>query len=65
MPKYPDITIQLSGVDGNAFAILGAVIRAARQGGLPEAEIQQFRTEATAGDYHQLLATCMAWFNVE
>lgn len=65
MPKYPDITVQLSGGDGNAFAILGAVIRAARQGGLPEPEIQQFRAEATAGDYHHLLATCMAWFNVE
>ena len=24
-PKYPDITVQLTGTDGNAFAVLGQV----------------------------------------
>lgn len=28
MPKYPDITVQLTGKDGNAFYILGICLRA-------------------------------------
>jgi hypothetical protein len=27
-PKYPDVHVQLSGRDGNAFAIIAAVVRA-------------------------------------
>ena len=28
MPKYPDITVQLTGKDGNAFNILGICLQA-------------------------------------
>jgi hypothetical protein len=46
--KYPNVTVNLVGEDGNAFAILGGVIRAMRKAGIAQAEIDAFRTEATA-----------------
>lgn len=62
--KYPDIKIQLTGGDGNAFFILGRCERAARKAKLPAKEIQLFREEATSGDYDHLLQTCIKWFNI-
>ncbi len=32
VPTYPHITVELTGHDGNAFAILGRVLQALRQG---------------------------------
>lgn len=63
-PKYPEITVRLIG-DGNAIAILGAVRRALRRGGVPNEECQAFMDEAMNGDYDHLLQTCMAWVEVE
>lgn len=57
--KYPGIEVQLTGEDGNAFAILGRVQRALRQAGVPESEIDDFREEATSGDYENLLHVTM------
>ena len=37
--KFPHITVQLSGRDGNALAIVGAVIRALRKGGVGPRDI--------------------------
>lgn len=65
MPKYPDITVQLTGKDGNAFYILGICLRAMRRAGLSQEERDDFQAEATSGNYDHLLATCMEWFNVE
>jgi hypothetical protein len=58
--RYPDIFVQLSGTDGNAYAILGAVNRALREAGHGD-KVEQFMAEATAGDYYHLLATAMRW----
>lgn len=63
-PKYPDIEVTLSGRDGNAFAVLGAVQRGLRNGGIDQAEVERFYAEATAGDYDNLLRVCMAWVTV-
>ena len=65
MPKYPDITVQLTGKDGNAFNILGICLQAIRQTGLSQEEHNAFYAEATSGNYDRLLATCMEWFEVE
>lgn len=65
MPKYPEITVQLIGKDGNAFNILGICLRAMRQAGLSQEERDAFYAEATSGNYDHLLATCMKWFEVE
>ena len=61
LPRYPHVQVQLSGEDGNAFAILGRTTRAFRQAGLDQDEIDQYYSEATAGDYDHLLETTMRW----
>lgn len=61
---YPDVTVKLIGVDGNAFNIMGIVITALRKAGVSWEERDEFWTEATAGNYDQLLQTCMRWVNV-
>lgn len=58
-------TVTLTGTDGNAFAILGAVTRALRKAGNPPAVVEAFKAEATAGDYDHLLATTFAYCDVE
>lgn len=60
---HPNIRVQLVGQDGNAFFILGRCKGAAKKAGLPPEDIDTFMQEATAGDYDQLLATCMRWFD--
>ena len=64
-PRYPDICVQLTGEDGNAFAILGRTTRALRQAGLAQDEIDQYYAEATSGDYDHLLQTTMRWVDWE
>lgn len=63
-PKHPDITVTLTGQDGNAFAVLGRCREAARNAGLSEDEIANFMDEAMAGDYDHLLQTAMRWFEI-
>ena len=63
--KYPEITVELSGQDGNAFMMLGLCKRAMQRAHLPQEEIDKFMKEATSGDYNYLLATVMTWFDVE
>ena len=64
-PRYPDIQVQLSGQDGNAFAILGRTAAALRQAGLAQDEIDDYFAEATSGDYDHLLQTTMRWVSWE
>lgn len=63
--KYPEIHVQLVGLDGNAFAIIGRCREAMRRAKLGQTEIKQFTDEATSGDYNHLLITCMEWFDVD
>ena len=64
-PRYPEVQVQLSGEDGNAFAILGRTTRALRQAGLAQDEIDQYYAEATSGDDDHLLQTTMRWVDWE
>ena len=64
-PRYPDVQVQLSGEDGNAFAILGRTAGALRRAGVPQEEIDQYFAEATSGDYDHLLQTTMRWVDWE
>lgn len=57
--KYPHVTVQLSGEDGNAFFILGRVRKAMRQEGVSDEEIFAYTEEAMSGDYDHLLQTTM------
>lgn len=63
MAKY-NLEVELSGVDGNAFCLIGAVTRALKQSGAKKEELDEFRKEALSGDYDNMLQTCMKWVNV-
>lgn len=62
--KYPDVEVQLTGQDGNAFAVLGAVTAALRKAGVSKAERDQYMAEAMSGDYDDLLRVTMCWVEV-
>lgn len=53
--KFPEISVQLSGRDGNVFALIGAVSRALKDCGERE-EAAAFVEEATScGSYDEVL----------
>lgn len=62
--KYPKIKVNLSGVNGNAHAILGVVNKAMRDANVPSVERAMFQSEALARDYNHLLQTVVAWVTV-
>jgi len=62
--KYPEIEVQLTGTDGNAFAVMGAVQRAMKQHHEAKNDVAEFQKEAMSGDYNHLLATCMRYVTV-
>ncbi len=71
-PRYPECVVKLSGTDGNAFAIMGAVrlslkvhLRGTCTPELIKATLQMFLDEAKSGDYDNLLRVCMKWVTVE
>jgi hypothetical protein len=63
-PRYPQIGVQLTGEDGNAYAIVGAVVEALKAAGLDRDTISQFRDEAMLSDYDDLRETCAQWVTV-
>lgn len=62
--RYPQVQVQLSGEDGNAFSILSRVDNALRKAGVEQEERDVFFEEATAGDYDNLLQTVMRYVEV-
>lgn len=64
MCRYPDVKVQLTGEDGNAFGILGKVLGAMQKAGVPADELKDFKEEATSRDYDHLIITCMKWVEV-
>jgi len=63
-PKYPNVKITLTGVDGNAFVVLGVMQKGLKKGKVPQADIDAFLKEAMSGDYANLLATCGKWATI-
>jgi len=59
-----DIEIDFTGVDGNAFAILGKVTGAMKRANVHRSTIDEFYSEATSGDYDNLLHTVFKWVDV-
>ena len=62
-PKF-DIDVKLTGRDGNAMAIIGAVTAAIKKAGATEEQCKEYFAESTASDYDHLLRTAMQWVNV-
>lgn len=63
-PIYPDVEVQLTGEDGNAFFIIGRTAKALRRHGVPADEVAAFQNEAMAGDYDNVLATVARWTSI-
>ena len=59
-----DVDVQLTGTDGNAFALMARVTQGIREGGGTKADESEFMKEAMSSDYNHLLRTCMEWVNV-
>ena len=61
---HPEVCVRLTGTDGNAFAVMGAVTRALARAGVEKAERDAFLAEAMSGDNDHLLQTAMRWVTV-
>jgi hypothetical protein len=63
MSKYA-VEIDLSAIDGNAYAIMGAAQRKLKQAGASQEEINQYLDESMSSDYENLVATVGKWLVV-
>jgi hypothetical protein len=62
--KYPEIEVQLTGNDGNAYSIMGAVSKALKRAEVPQIEIDQYINRSMSGDYDNLLQIAASWVQV-
>ncbi len=62
--KYPEVTVNLSNNDGNAFLIITRTAIALRRSGVDEPTIDEYRNQAKSGDYDNVLQTTMQWVDV-
>jgi hypothetical protein len=61
---HTDAVVQLTGEDGNAYAIIARVRSAIQQSNSPELE-EPFLHHAMASDYNTLLQVCMRFVTVK
>lgn len=62
-PKYPEVEVQLSGEDGNAFAIIGRVSKAINR--VDKTAADEFTQKCfSADDYSHVLRICMEYVTV-
>jgi hypothetical protein len=53
------VELELVGLDGNAFSLMGAFRAQAQKEGWTQAEIKEVLNECMSGDYNHLLQTLM------
>ena len=58
-------TVVLVGEDGNAFNIMGQVVKALKKAGATKAYTDMYLDKAMSGDYNHLLGVTMEYVNVE
>jgi len=63
-PKYPNVEVQLSGEDGNAFFIIGRVTKALKRAGANAEDVKAFTDDAMSGDYDNVLRAAMRYVSV-
>lgn len=54
--KFPDVTVELIGRDGNVFSIIGAVTKALKRAGHPDAALDFANAAMDSGSYDDVLA---------
>lgn len=59
-PKF-NVEVQLTGEDGNAFAIMAAVSKAIKKAGATPEQVSQYTMDSMSGDYDNLLRTACKW----
>ena len=59
--QKPTVSI---GIDGNAFAVMGAVTKALKKAGQDD-KVEEYRTKAMSGDYDNLLRVSMDYVEFE
>ena len=64
MVKYPDVTVELVGQDGNAFSIIGRVRRELRRAKGDEIASEFAKAAFAAQSYDALLQLVMTWVEV-
>lgn len=62
--RYPEIEVQLIGINGNAFNIIGAVKQGLKEHKVDADEIKLFTEQAMSGDYTNVLFTALSWVTV-
>lgn len=63
-PRYPHITVELLGLDSNAYSIIGKTAQALRRAGVSKEEICDYKKKATSGDYDDMLNVTENWVTV-
>ena len=53
--------LQLTGLNGNAFVIMGNAASVLKRAGFSTAEVEQYKKEAKSGNYDHLLQVTMSW----
>ena len=62
--RYPDVFVQLTGLDGNAVSIMGRVVDALKKADVSQEEIDEYYAQSTSCDYDNLLRTAAEWVSV-
>ena len=57
--KFPEVVVQLTDQDGNAFAVIGAVAKALKRAGKPDAAKEFTDAAFKCGSYDEVLQLCM------
>jgi TolB-like protein len=58
----PNLVVQLTGTDGNAFALIGKVAREMKRAGVREELVTQFKADCLGAEsYENLLQIIMDW----
>ena len=63
MKELKKAKMSLVGIDGNAFAIMGAVIRGLQRAGNSKAVIDEYKKKAMSGDYDNLICVSMDYID--
>jgi hypothetical protein len=68
MLKHTGVEVELTGADGNVFALIGDCRKALRRSGMGSEELSLFMdafvAEATSSDYNHALDTIEKYFDV-
>jgi len=62
--EFKHVEVNMRGVDGNTFVILGVVLEAMRKAKVPEFAQRVFKSAALAGDYENVLRVVKRWVTV-